>query len=743
MLNGIERLTTTDEEGNFSFQDIPAGVYTLTASGIGYSVKSSTVRIEPGKTTRISLELNLQRNELKEVVVRSSRKLHTHTHSATRTAVPLRDLPQTIQVVDRATLNEQQVYRIDEALKNVAGINLSSSYGTYNFRGFNTSAGSFLTNGIKGSVYPEGVFPSLSNVEKVEVMRGPNAILFGENAVGGNINFVTKQPKKATTVNATATIGSFALYRFQGDATGSLNKKGSLYYVASLGLESGGRFTQDFKNRNALLYGAVKWDIDHKTSWLLNATYNHDRATDNFAPDIPFYEGRLFSVPADFFTGASDSRYKGNSFQLQSVLQRTLSANWKANLLLGYSHSKADRIHYDHFDFVDPVTHETPRGKYTSTMEEPVKAINLFVNGNFTTTGIAHKLTGGVDLNFYNGRYPKGFGTMSASNLSVINPDRTPFIPDGFPDWYYSSYEKFTTNTLGVYVQDQVSLGKKLKALVGLRYNYYYFYYLADSVSYRDFETYREDPHSTTAFIPRAGLVYQPLENISVYGDFNTGFVPQYSNTVQAGGPFPPEKTSQFEVGVKGEFFNKRLLSTFALYQINKRNVLKYDPNDPNFVRQVAVGKVQSRGLEAALTGNLHKGWDAIVNYSYNDTRITESNEAEEIGVRFDNTPHHIASIWTTYRFSGKGWEGLKLGLGVRHTSDRYISNRKPGEEVLVLPAYTVWDAMAAYTLKRFTLSVNANNLLNKEYALGSFWYASYFPGAQRSWLVSIGYALK
>ncbi|MBX3239260.1 MAG: TonB-dependent receptor [Chitinophagaceae bacterium] len=744
-LEGQNKFTQTDAEGNFVLDDVSAGRHVVLATGVGYSAKSDLVSVADGKTTYIRLVMDISRTTLMEVVVRSPRKIIVQSASATRTNTLLKDLPQSIQGISRATIEEQQLYRLEDALKNVAGVNISSSYGSYNFRGFITNSGSFLTNGIKGSAYPEGVSPSLANIEKVEVLRGPTAILYGENAASGNINMVTKQPKKITTVNARVSAGSFSLYRAQADLTGSLNKKKSLYYVAGLGFEDGGRFTKHFDNNNLLLFGSLKWEAGQRTAWQLNATYNRDRSSGNYTPDLPFYEGRLFSVPATFFTGASDARYKGDSYQLQSILSHQLSRNWSLNLLLGLSKSRADRVHYDHNDFVDPNTNEVERTKYISVMEEPVKAINLYTNGKFSTGMIHHTLTGGVDLNFYNGAYPEGFSIYGASPINVVNPDYKPYIPpSGFPDWYYASSEKFTTNTYGIYFQDQLSLGEKWKAVLGARFNHYHFYYRADSVSYDNFATYIEEPENTTAFIPRAGIVFQPSAVVSLYADYSTGFIPQYSNTKIYGGPFDPERTHQVEVGFKGDFLQHRLVPTIAVYQIIKNNVLKSDPTPDQPMRQRPLGEVTSRGLEITVTGNIAKGLDLIANYAFNDTKITKSNEADEVGTRFDNSPKHIASLWATYTLPENWIKGVQLGIGHRYTSDRYISNRRPDQQnVLMLPQYQVTDAMLGYRYKQYSLALNINNIFDKTYALGSYWSRSYFPGAPRNWLLTLGYSLR
>ncbi len=743
-LEGTTLATATDNAGNFFLTRVPAGNYTLVASGVGYNASKQNVAVAESKTTVLQLALDESENVLNEVVVTGRSPLETITAAATRMPVPLKDLPQSVQIVNRQTLDQQQVYRVDEALKNVAGVNLSSSYGSFNFRGFRTNGTDFLTNGMKGSVYPEGVMAGLTNVERIDVLRGPTAILYGEGSVGGTINFVTKQPKKFTSANVQFTGGSFSLLRGQGDVTGSLNKRKTLYYVVSAGYENGGKFTRNFDNRNLLLYSSVKWEISPNTHWQVYGTYNRDRMTSNFSPDVPFYRDRLFSIPDDFSGFSRDARYKGDSYQLQSQFQHRFTEKWSVNLFLGYSRSRADRVDYSLGGYVDTTDNTVSRSKTTGVVERPVRTVNAFVNGNFSVGRVKNALTTGLDLNVENSNYPSPLQTWEAPRLNVLTPDYSSFTPGAEAlVYYFSSREKFTSRTYGVYLQDQISFSEKLKVIAGLRYNYYHFRYRADSLSYDlvNFETYEEKPENTTELLPRLGLVYQPAPTVSLYADYNRGFVPQYANTKQAGGPFPPERSHQIELGFKGDFLDHRLMPTLAFYLMDKENVLTRDLADSTGQRRRPIGEVRSKGIEFTLTGTVAKGWDIIANYSFINTEITKSSIEEEVGQRFNNSPQHIASLWTTYQLSSTFLKGLTIGGGYRYTGDRYIGDkRKEVTNVLILPAYHLVDILASYQYRQFSLQANVNNLFNRRYAQGSFWPRSYFPGTPRNFLVTLGY---
>ncbi|MBX2921906.1 MAG: TonB-dependent receptor [Chitinophagaceae bacterium] len=744
-IESSRHITATDIDGHFFIASIQAGSYTLLATGVGYAAKSKTIIITGGEKVTLNLQLNTVLNTLEEVTVTAKKRLAiTNTASLTRTNTAAKDLPQSIQSVSRSTLNEQQIYTVSDAMKDVAGVNVSSNYGSYNFRGFNTTAAGFLTNGIKGSMFPEGVSNSLANIESIEVLRGPAAILYGENAMGGNINFVTKQPKKSLTTNSAVSAGSFGLFRMQADVTGSINKNKSLYYVAGFGTENGGKVTKDWKNQNALIFTAVKWEANDKTSLQLNANYNYDNSTSNYEITLPFIKEDVFSSPTDFNFHGNDAKFKGNSFQLQGQLHHKINNNWGLHLLTGLSQSNADAIYYSIGDYTDPTNdNKVERIKTYSKTRITTPTLNAYTTGIFNIGIIKNSFTAGVDLHKENWIYPAGYRIYSADSISVTHPDHSPFIPEPGPlaaDYLYSSYEIFQLKTMGAYIQDQFSIGEKWKGIIGLRYNHYGNFYRADSVNYEDFGTYEERPLKTTAFIPRFGIVFQPTKQVSLYADYNSGFQPQFSNNKLSGGPFKPETANQFEAGAKGEFLQGQLVPTVAFYHINKNNVLTPDLNDPTGNLMRPVGQVRSKGFEATLTGTVIKNWNVIANYAFNETRITKSNEPDEIGMIFSNAPKHITSIWTTYSFIKNG-QGLKIGAGYRYTSSRFIRDVKTSDiNRVVLPSYSVVDAMIQYDIKRISLYVNANNMLNKKYVQGSYSSRSVFIGTPRDFVATIAY---
>lgn len=743
-LQPLHQRTATDENGQFYLTEVPAGNYTVLVTGIGFQARKENILVTNGKTNQLFLQLNAATHTLQEVVILANR-FPSNTTSLTRTNTPLKEVPQQVQIIDRAVLNDQQPLYLNDAFKFAAGITATDYYGGFSSRGYSTGISGITTNGIKGVPYPEGQLPLMGNIESIEVIHGPSAIMNGPGGLGGNVNMVTKQPKKFTTVNASTAAGSFDLYRAQADLTGSINKKKNLYFLAGAGWQKGGSFTTQFDRRSIQLYGSLKWDISTRTSWQLNTNYINDNASNNYQPRVPIFNSQnkdsIFLVPYNFNPG-TDSRYKGNNFQVQSIMEHRFNDHWKLNLLAAYNEARSERAQYVASGFVRPADLTVFRSYSWQTINSPQTSVNLYLTGQLTTGPIKHQFIAGGDALLSRNNYPNGILQYAATPIPVFTPVKEEqYDSTGMARYYNTNMEKFTYNVLGAYVQDQIKLFSKLSLLAGLRYNNYFRRYLAtrkDGTIQND-----EKPLRTENFSPRLGLIYQPISDLSVYLNYNEGFQPQYGNFAERGGPFDPETSKEYELGVKGELLHGLLQPFIAIYQSTKKNVLQSAPRDgfPNW--QEAIGEVQSRGIEMGTKAILFNSLLLIVNYNYNKTKITESKKPEDIGQLFANSPQNSANGWARYSFTNGVLKGLFFGGGFQYVDTRYFSNKKVNvTNVPQMPSYTVFDALAGYRYRQYSLQVNGNNLADKRYALSGI-ANSYTPGMPRNFLVTLSYSFK
>jgi iron complex outermembrane receptor protein len=258
---------------------------------------------------------------------------------------------------------------------------------------------------------------------------------------------------------------------------------------------------------------------------------------------------------------------------------------------------------------------------------------------------------------------------------------------------------------VGIYLQDQVTLLTNLKLLVGGRVDLVDF----DSKDFTDDDEPTRSNRSYTAFSPRFGLVYQPIEPISLYASYSRSFKPNTLAFTFDGGLLEPERGTQYEVGIKGEAFNGKLSATLAYYNITKTNVATTDPNNLDF--SIATGEVKSRGIELDIAGEILPGWNVIASFSHNDAYVSKDN-SESLGNRLINAPRQSASLWTTYQLQSGPLQGLGIGAGIYFVGDRDATL----PNTIEIPSYVRADATVFYRRDNYRVSLNFQNLSNTRY---------------------------
>jgi iron complex outermembrane receptor protein len=280
-------------------------------------------------------------------------------------------------------------------------------------------------------------------------------------------------------------------------------------------------------------------------------------------------------------------------------------------------------------------------------------------------------------------------------------------------------------------LQDHIKWGP-LQALIGFRYDEY--------IDRTNYEKPNEEKVKQHSFLPRVGLTYTLNPNINLYSTYVKGYNPQTASVIanpNAGGPFDPLENNMIEVGGKSSWFNDNLFVTLALYKIEQKNTL-YTANDatnPDLMR--AVGKENSKGIEVDITGNILPQWSISAAYSYNESHITDSPIAEEVGRQKPNTPNNQGNLWTRYNFTNGTLKDFGIAFGTNYVTTRTMSQTN----TQTLPGYTVMNGALYYTINKFKLQLNANNLANKTYWVGGYDYIRLFPGAPRNWMLTLGYS--
>ncbi|MDR6197879.1 TonB-dependent receptor [Siphonobacter sp. SORGH_AS_0500] len=712
--------TQTDSDGHFSITGIPAGTYVLIVSNIGYRAHTQNLTIRPGKNPFLNLQLSESRQELKEVIVSAAKSQYQVLASATSTRLeqPLLATPQSVQVVNAQVLQDRQAFTLNDIAGTFTGMKANNGNGSFQIRGFTAyspnDASFLLYNGIRGNLFLWSQQPLLYNIESVELLRGPSGALFSEGSPGGVVNFITKKPLAQKKARADLSLGSWAFRRVALDFTGPLSTNQKLLYRAIIGYDRSKSFRDYQDKENLFVAPSLTYLINTRSSLHLELNYAYQKAVHQY--DNGSY---IYTRP----DGSFDFNYYPNHLTIQSPTDYGRTHN--ASATLSFTHQLTDQLRLtvveravrNVLDFTDHI----PRGRIRNDsisrgyQDWQTDRFSLqttaFASYTAKTGAIAHQVVVGVDYNRY-GWTKNDYQYKNSTRISILHPDYSGSVPDASVPAIEADDNKRITNLMGAYVQDQVSLGERVKVLLSLRYDSYQ----GKETPLSDRDNKQGDTLQASGWIPRVGLVYLPVPNVSIYGTYLKSFNPQTSTNALAGGPFPTRQSTQFEVGSKADLIQERLSATLSLYQINYANILTAAPTPENSHRQAAIDGTRSRGAEFSLTGSLGP-IHLIAGYAFNDHVLVSTSSYGKKGDRFANAPRHLVNGWAKYTFSSKALKGLGLAAGVRYVGDQVglLSNQH-----FIFPAYTVFDAALSYQRSRYLLQVNAYNLTNQHYFTGS-----------------------
>lgn len=640
--------------------------------------------------------------------------------SATRTDTPLRDIPQTIQVVPEKVIRDQKVTRLRDALLNVGGVvqdggfaGTSDQIGIRGFSGGGLFGGNILVDGFKDA---RGGIRETANVERIEVLKGPASVLYGGVEPGGVINLVTKQPLKDPYYNAELSLGSFYTFRPSIDFSGSLNPDRTLSYRLNAVYENSDGF-RDF-NQNVQRFfvsPSLRWELGKAT----NLTFQFDYLNDERPFDRGFlaFGNGILDIPLERFLGEPDDVRRVEEIGFSYRLEHNFNENWKIRNAFRYASSDTSDYRAEPLDF-DETTGILSRNFRSNDDYQETYTLQTDLVGKFATGSINHTLLFGVDLvRATSGGTQKRLPAGLTPDINVFNPVYNLIPRPGLEELtVVVRNNQDTSDGLGVFLQDQIAFTDNFKLVVGGRLD------IVDQ-NRRSFLDGSESNQYDTAFTPRLGIVYQPIEPISLYASYSQSFQPN-SGTRTDNSFLEPERGTQYEVGVKGEFLDGRLAATLAAYHITKSNIATTDPNDPD--SSIPIGEQRNQGIELNVTGEISPGWNVIASYSYIDAEITENNDGLA-GNRPPNVPFNTASLWTTYELQRGDLQGLGFGVGLFYVGDRQGDT----ENTYIIPSYLRTDAAIYYQRDNWRAGINIQNLFNEKYFQGAnFGRVAVEPGA-------------
>ncbi|PMB47697.1 TonB-dependent siderophore receptor [Fischerella thermalis CCMEE 5201] len=670
-----------------------------------------TAPLTPDATTQESPqpeEPTAQQDEPIELVVTGEQDGYRvqDTSVGTRTDTPLRDIPQSIQVVPQQVLQDRQVRSITDALENVSGVtSVTSTAGSrdyFTIRGFEVYSNS-LVNGLPDSqISSDGSFV---NVERLEVLKGPASVLYGEtgfSGIGGTVNFVTKQPLRDPFYEISATIGSFNDYQGTIDFSGPLNDSKTALYRLNAGYRTTESFIDFNQARRFSIAPSLSFNLSKNTDLVIEGDINilerngqQPKGLPAVGTVLPNPNGRVSRSFSSVGPVTDNLTYNG---RVGYSLEHRFSESWKLRNAFRYVFAgDNDRNGAPDFNATSLADDNRTLNRNALIGSQFYDFLYLDTNllGKFNTGSINHQLLFGFSLsrNIIDLSYEF---SIPAAPVDIFNPvyDNT-VVSTG------RNFVQFTTrDTLGIYLQDQITLAENLKLLLGGR---------VDIFEERKIDrlTDIETRQSDTAFSPRVGIVYQPIPPISLYASFARSFAPTIGISA-TGEAFQPERGTQYEVGIKADV-NDRLSLTLAFYDLTRSNVTTTDPDHPDF--SVQTGEQRSRGIELDINGEILPGWNMIAGYAYTDARVTKDNTIP-VGNRLFSAPEHSFNLWTTYRIQQGDLQGLGFGLGFYYVGDRAADLANTFE----VPSYFRTDAAIFYEREQLRAALNFRNLFNVDY---------------------------
>ena len=732
LIREINLATTTNEAGEYFFSAVPAGKYTLVVSFTGLKTVETVIEIKAGENFVDNIVLVENHSELQEIVVKATFNVNEKILAVGKAGIRPMDLPQAVTVIGEPVIRNQQAQRLSDVVKNVNGVYLGTTRGntqeSFYARGYSFGNNNMFKNGFRIN---SGAMPEVSSLESVEVLKGSAAILYGNVAPGGILNMRTKKPVFVFGGEASLRTGSFDLYKPALDIYGPLSKK--VAFRVNGTIESAGSYRESVSSKRYYIAPSLLFNLGDKTTLLVHGDYlQHD-----FTPD--FGIGTI-GTTSSTNTGKTiapvpRSRFLGTSWQYTHTTQSTLGAelnhqvndNWQLNAGISKSYYNRDYFAVERIQADPNGKWKRPLGKFDNTEDYYAAQVNM--NGDFGTGALRHKLLIGADADLYQtkNRTSAITGTIYDS-INILNPSQYVQRTD-IPNAVFTNRTEVPVFRFGAYVQDLIAVSKKLKVLVGIRWSYQQtertknIYLLKnDSLAYSGQLLIEK------AFSPRAGLVYQPTDNMSVFASYANSFSPNTGTDIYLNA-LKPSIIDQFEVGIKNEFFNKKLSANLTLYHIVNNNLAIIALEDANgnlntntAIKQLA-GQTISQGVELDIQGHPVEGLTIVAGYSYNNMYYNKTNKGNGSfveGQRLVNTPQHTANASAFYTIRKGALANLKLGALFNYTGDRetgwndtYQANGTILNRRFGVSGFSTVDLSIGYSFKRVTVLTKLANITN------------------------------
>ena len=704
--------TITGPTGSFVL-NVKAGRYDLRIAADGFSILQQSVTAT--SATEKPTEFVLQVPGVREAVtVTASGGYQVEAiRTATKTPTPLVNVPQSVTIVTSELIKDQMMMSVGDVMRYVPGVMVHQGENNRDqiiMRG-NGSSADFFVDGVRDDVQ---YYRDVYNLARVEALKGPNAMIFGRGGAGGVVNRVGKVAEFGASREIAVQGGTFGHRRITADINQPVGDK------VALRLDGMFEDSNSFRDYASLERGGVTptATILAGANTTITVRYEYMKDTRTADRGITSFQGRPADVdPATFYGNPDLSDVRAEVNVASGAIEH------RAGRFVIRNHTLV--ANYDRFyqNFVPGVA-TADRAQVTLTAyNNATNRTNVFNQTDITSvvsTGrLRHTLLAGIEVgrqltdNFRN----SGFFHNAATSLLVPFSNPTISTPVTFRQSATDADNHLTTNVAGVYGQDQVELSRHVQVLAGLRFDRF-------DLTYHNNRTGDTLSRPDNLVSPRAGIVYKPLEPVSIYGSYSVSYLPssgdQFSSLTTITEQVKPEQFRNYELGAKWDA-RPNLSVTTAAYRLNRTNTRSTDPNDPT--RIVQTGSQRTNGYELGVNGHLTPLWAIAGGYAYQSAYVTSATIAAAAGAQVGQVPHHMLSLWNNYQIHAR----VSAALGILRRADMFATI----DNSVRLPGYTRIDAAGFVNLTpQLRLQVNVENLFDR----------TYFINADSNTNISFGY---
>jgi catecholate siderophore receptor len=704
----------SDPNGDFSLAVSP-GRYTVKIVARGFSEVSETIDLQTSGPESRDFVLEVAGVREMVTVTESLGYQVGAVSSATKTLTPLRDVPQSITIVTQEQVRDQLMMSVGDVVRYVPGI--ATHQGENNrdqviIRG-NSSSADFFVNGVRDDVQ---YYRDLYNLERLEALKGPNAMIFGRGGGGGVINRVTKE-------------AGFMPVREVTLLGGSYNKRVAADFDKPLNDKVAFRFNGIYENSDTFRKGVdleryginPTLTITSTNRTILRFGYEHFRDSRVADRGIPSFRGRPADTDISTFFGNPDDSHVRARVNLGSVtvVHQAGRLNIQNRTMFG-DYDKAYQ------NFVPGAVTADKTQAALSAYNNATQRRNVFNQTDLTYTAstgrIRHTLLGGAEVGrqLTDNLRNTGFFNNTATSILVPYSNPTTRTPLTFRQSATDANNHLRTNVAATYVQDQIELSRHVQVITGLRFDNF-------DLQYRNNRNSDKLRRIDNLVSPRAGIVIKPVALLSIYGNYSVSYLPssgdQFSSLTTITQQVKPEKFSNYEVGVKWDLYRDLSLTT-AVYRLDRANTRSTDPNDPT--RIVQTGRTRSNGYELGVNGRITRAWRVAGGYAFQDAFIASPTTAAPAGAKVAQVPRHTFSLWNSYQIVPR----VGAGLGILNRTDMFAAV----DNTVTLPGYTRADAAVYFSItERVRLQGNVENLFDRKYYINADGNNNISPGSSRA----------